>query len=178
MASGFTGFFGQTYQDVSTDNNTNNPVKLINASLANNDLTSKNFLKPLKCVPLTCKQISEEVVLDNEIKWKNSIIHNVYLIAQVKEIIKDQNNLVVAVVSDGSSSIILQHFLNNEEESNVRSLNTWITISGKIGAITQNDQKIFSVTAWGATIRKIEHPMQLVQGRILALNNLLDKTKG
>jgi len=46
MASGFTGFFGQTYQDVSTDNNTNNPIKLINSSLANNDLPTKSFLKP------------------------------------------------------------------------------------------------------------------------------------
>jgi len=146
--------------------------------LNNIDVPSRNFIKPNKCFTLTCKQISEEISLDSEMKWKNSIVYNVYVIAQVKEIIKDQSNLVVSVVSDGSAPIILQHFLGNGEDSVVREVNTWITITGKIGSITQDDQKIFSITAWGSTVRKIENPMQLIFGRMLALSNLLDYNKG
>jgi len=111
-------------------------------------------------------------------KWRNNVVQSVSLVAQVKEIVKDQNNLVVAVISDGSASIILQHFLSNGEESNVREINAWLYISGKIGVISKDDNKIFSVTAWGGTVRKIIHPMELVQGRMLALSNLLDHEKG
>lgn len=56
---------------------------------------------------------------------------------------------------------------------------SWVNISGKVGVITQGEQRIFGITSWGTNgVRKIDNLMEISIYRLLAINNYFDYTRG